>query len=384
MIPPHGGSLINRIVEPEHKEKFLKKSKELKSILINQWTLSDLELIATGAFSPLKGFMGEKDYRSVLMNMRLSDGNIWTIPITLSVTTDEAEKLEIGQDIGLKGMDGVLYGVLKLEEKYKYNKQEEMEYIYGTTDINHPGAQSITQKGEIYLAGPILLLKRPNHTPFEAYFHDPIKARNAFKDKGWQTIVGFQTRNPIHRAHEYIQKTALEITDGLFIHPLIGETKQDDIPADLRMRSYQVLLDKYFPKDRVMLSVFPAAMRYAGPREAVFHAIVRKNYGCTHFIIGRDHAGVGNYYGTYDSQKIFNNFTKDELGIEILKFEQSFYCTICENMCTIKTCPHDKENHLFLSGTKVRQMLRNGESLPKEFTRLEVSEILLKELRENQ
>lgn len=384
MISPHGGKLINRIVEPEEKKAFLEKSSDMHFIWINSWALTDLELIATGAFSPLTGFMGEKDYRSVLKNMRLCDGTVWTIPITLSVSDGEGSKLEIGQEIGLKGVDGNLYGILRLEEKYQYDKEEEARLVYGTTDIYHPGVQKIAQKENIYLAGPIYLLERPNHSPFEKYFLDPIDVRKAFQNKGWQTIVGFQTRNPIHRAHEYIQKTALEITDGLLIHPLIGETKQDDVPAELRMQSYQVLLDKYYPKDRVMLSVFPAAMRYAGPREAVFHAIVRKNYGCTHFIVGRDHAGVGNFYGTYDSQKIFNNFSKEELGIEILRFEHSFYCTICESMCTTKTCPHDRDFHLFLSGTKVRQMLRNGHFPPKEFTRPEVTEILVNGMRKDE
>jgi sulfate adenylyltransferase len=380
MIVPHGGELINRIVEPEHAKKY----KIMPFIFINSRTLSDLELIATGAFSPLTGFIGQKDYRSVLKNMRLSDGTVWPIPITLPVSNDEAAKLEIGSEIGLKGFDGKLYGILKLEEKYKYNKKEEAEFIYGTTDINHPGVQKIAQNGDIYLSGPIYLLERPNHSPFEKYFHDPIKVRKTFQDKGWQTIVGFQTRNPIHRAHEYIQKTALEITDGLLIHPIIGETKQDDIPADLRMKSYEALLDKYYPKDRVILSVFPAAMRYAGPREALFHAIVRKNYGCTHFIIGRDHAGVGNYYGTYDSQKIFNNFSREEIGIRILKFEHAFFCTICDSMCTSKTCSHDHEHHLFFSGTKVRQMLRNGQSPPKEFTRPEVAQILINGMKKDE
>ncbi|MED4207562.1 sulfate adenylyltransferase [Neobacillus mesonae] len=385
MIAPHGGELIQQILVNQHANEYLTKgSSKLSSVVLNTWSLSDIELIASGAFSPLTGFMNLADYQNVLQRMRLADGTVWTIPITLDVTNEEAAKLEIGSEIGLKGPDGNLYGILLLEEKFTYDKQQEAQHIYGTTDINHPGVQKVFNKGETYLAGPTFMIKRPSHSPFDTYFKDPAEIRNAIKERGWQTIVGFQTRNPIHRAHEYIQKVALEMVDGLLIHPLVGETKKDDIPADIRMKSYQTLINQYYPKDRVMLSVYPAAMRYAGPREAVFHAIVRKNYGCTHFIVGRDHAGVGNYYGTYDAQKIFDNFSKEEIGINILKFEHSFYCTICESMGTTKTCPHEKEAHLILSGTKVRQMLRNGEYPPKEFSRPEVVKVLMEGLNQNE
>lgn len=383
MITPHGGKLIQKIAGHKEANEFLNRSSHLPSIVLDAWALSDLELIATGAFSPLTGFMNEQDYQNVLRNMRLSNGTVWTIPITLNITSEEAAKLKTGSEVGLKGRDGNLYGILQLEEKFKYDKHLEANHVYGTEDLNHPGVQKIFNKGDTYLAGPIYLLKRPSHSPFEAYFNDPIEIRKAIQDRGWQTIAGFQTRNPIHRAHEYIQKIALEMVDGLLIHPLIGETKKDDIPAEIRMQSYEALIDGYYPKERVKLSVYPAAMRYAGPREAVFHSIVRKNYGCTHFIVGRDHAGVGHYYGTYDAQKIFGNFCKDEIGINILKFEHSFYCTICESMCTLKTCPHEKEAHLYLSGTKVREMLRNGEYPPKEFSRPEVVKILMDGLSQN-
>ena len=380
-IKPHGGILINREVTGSERESILKKAMNFESITISAWSISDLELIGIGGFSPLTGFMREKDYLCTIREMRLTNNLVWSIPITLPVSKEEANQLEIGQDIALKGNDGILYGILKLEEKYSYNKEVEAKLVYGTTDDNHPGVEKVYEKGEVYLAGPITLLNRPDHGEFNNFYKDPRETRQMFADLGWKSIVGFQTRNPVHRAHEYIQKVALESVDGLLLNPLVGETKADDISAHIRMRSYQVLIENYFPKERVRLIIYPAAMRYAGPREAILHALVRKNYGCTHFIIGRDHAGVGDYYGTYDAQLLISQF-EDELDVTIFKFEHSFYCTKCENMGTTKTCPHDKENHVHLSGTKVREMLRNGVKPQKEFTRPEVAEILINGMNE--
>jgi sulfate adenylyltransferase len=335
---------------------------------------SDFELLANGGFAPLDGFMGAADWRSVCERMCLENGQIWSIPITLATDLEASP----GDVVELNAPDGKRLGRLQVNEVFDRELDTEAELVYRTTDDEHPGVAAIRREGSRCLAGQIEAAALPDHEEaFARRYLTPEESRQAFADRGWKRIVAFQTRNPIHRAHEYLTKAALEVSDGLFLHPLIGETKPGDIPADVRMRCYEVLMEKYYHPERVILGVNPAKMHYAGPREAVLHAIIRRNYGCTHFIVGRDHAGVGDYYGTYDAQRIFDDIDIPELGIEPLFFEHTFWCQDCEGMASDKTCPHPQDSHLFLSGTKVREMLSRGETPPHEFTREEVAEILI-------
>ncbi|HEX6971678.1 MAG TPA: sulfate adenylyltransferase [Limnochordia bacterium] len=379
-IAAHGGTLIQRELKGRAREEALERLAGAPRVELNARGLSDLVMIANGAMSPLTGFMGQADYRRVVDEMHLTNGLPWTLPITLPVSRDVADGLREGQDVALT-YAGRTVGLLEPTERYTYDKVHEARAVFRTDEEAHPGVAKLYAQGEVYLGGDVWLLERPNE-PFSEYRRDPAETRKIFAERGWRRVVGFQTRNPVHRAHEYIQKCALETVDGLLLHPLVGETKADDVPADVRLRSYEVIFENYYPKDRVLLSVFPAAMRYAGPREAVFHALCRKNYGCTHFIVGRDHAGVGGYYGTYDSQRIFEEFDKEALGITPMCFEHAFYCRTCAGMATAKTCPHPDSDHVTLSGTKVRAMLRAGELPPPEFSRPEVARVLIDGMRQ--
>jgi sulfate adenylyltransferase len=381
LIEPHGGKLIDRELRGAEREAVLRASAKMPSLTVNARAEADLELIAIGALSPLEGFMGEADYVSVRDERHLANGLVWTIPITLPATEEESENLRAGDDVALRSRDGRLIAVLHLAQIFKYDKQLEAERVYRTTEEKHPGVNAIYAQGDYLLGGRISLIESPNRHEFASYRFSPRGLRALFAERGWRSIVAFQTRNPVHRAHEYIQKCALEIVDGLLLHPLVGETKADDIPAPVRMRAYEVIIEHYYPGARTQLAVLPAAMRYAGPREAVFHAIIRQNYGCSHFIVGRDHAGVGNYYGTYDAQRIFGDFAPGELKITPMFFDNTFFCRRCDGMASLKTCPHDPDHHVSLSGTKVREMLARGEVPPSEFTRPEVASVLIDALK---
>src|SRR6266404_2907370 len=382
LIKPHGGKLVDREVTGPERERLIQAALDMPALRLDARDISELEMIAIGAYSPLQGFLDRSDYNSVCVRMRLTNGVAWPIPVTLSITNPQASTFRQFEDVALY-QDDHLLAILHLAEKYRYDKEREAELVYRTTDAAHPGVRSLYKRGEWLLGGKISLVNRPRNLAFPAYRRDPAETRALFQERGWRRVVAFQTRNPVHRAHEYIQKCALEIADGLLLHPLVGDTKADDVPADVRIRSYQAILDGYYPATRTLLSVFPAAMRYAGPREAVFHALVRKNYGCSHFIVGRDHAGVGNYYGTYDAHYIFDEFEPNELGITPLFFEHTFYCRACAGMASSKTCPHDQTNHVTLSGTKVRELLSAGELPPVEFSRPEVARVLIEAYRAN-
>ena len=376
-IAPHGGDLVDRVVPEEERRERSMEAAELPKVALRPRALSDLQMISTGVFSPLEGFMLREEYESVVEDMRLKDGLAWSLPVTVSVDERQARELSENSEIALVDGTGEPVATMVLRELYNYDKEREARMVYRTTDAEHPGVAAVYRQDDVLLGGEVELLRPPDEGRYARFYYTPAQLRTSFAEKGWKRIVGFQTRNPVHRAHEYIQKSALETVDGLLLNPLVGETKSDDIPADVRMRSYEVILDRYYPEDRTMLAVFPAAMRYAGPREAIFHAICRKNYGCSHFIVGRDHAGVGSYYGTYDAQHIFEEFEPEELGITPLFFEHAFFCTECEGMGSSKTCPHAPDSHVFLSGTKVREMLSRGEYPPPEFSRPEVIKVLM-------
>lgn len=378
-ILPHGGKLLPLLKEGEDLKRGLERAMDLPQIRMTSREVSDLIMLGMGAFSPLKGFMGREDYEGVLREMHLKDGTFWPIPITLAVGKKEDDILKIGDEVCLVDEGtGQIMGIMEIEEKFRYEKDAEAKTVFQTDDNRHPGIKKLYEQGEILLGGPVKVLSEGSYpSRFPGYYGRPAEVREIFEERGWATIAAFQVRNPIHRSHEYCTKIALEISDGLFIHPLVGALKEDDIPAEVRIQCYEVLLDKYYPKDRVLMQVYPMEMRYAGPREALLHAIIRQNFGCSHLIVGRDHAGVGSYYGPFDAQKIFETLRPDDLLIKPLNIDWTFYCYKCEGMASLKTCPHNMEDRCLISGTELRRMLSHGEMPPVEFSRPEVLEILI-------
>ncbi len=381
-IAPHGGRLINRLLHGPELDAAKSRVANLPRIKVDTYAAFDIDGIAKGLFSPLTGFMNAEQTHRVLDTMHLADGIPWTIPLLLAVSQEDADRLDVGGEVAIEDDMGDVLAILHLSEKFSLDHKAVCEKVYRTSDESHPGVKYTMSLGPVFLAGDLDVLKARD-IEFQEYNLTPEQTRAAFAERGWSRIVAFQTRNPVHRAHEYLQKCALEICDGLLLHPLMGTTKSDDIPGPVRMGCYTTILEKYYPADRTLLSLMPVNMRYAGPMEAIMHAIIRKNYGCTHFIVGRDHAGVGNFYGTYDAQHIFDEFDPEEIGITPLFFDHAFFCKACGNMASVKTCPHGKEEHVFLSGTKVREMLRNGDMPPAEFTRPEVAKVLMAWAQQN-
>jgi len=383
LIPPHGGKLIERLKDLNDRDVILSETRELPRLRLSSKEVSDLIMLAIGAFSPLEGFLNREDYNCVISEMRLTNGLLWPIPITISSSKEEADQLKEGQKITLVSSDSnEVVATMVIEDKYSYDKGKEAKQVFGTSDEKHPGVGKIFEQGEIYLGGPVQVISEGNYPMQFAEYARPAETRALFTDRGWSTIAAFQTRNPLHRSHEYLTKIALEVCDGLFIHPVVGKLKAGDIPAEIRMECYRVLLNNYYPSDRVILKVYPMEMRYGGPKEAILHSIIRQNFGCSHMIIGRDHAGVGNYYGPFDAQSIFDELKEDDLYIKPLKLDNTFYCNKCKSMASLKTCPHGSENHLSISGTKLREILSHGERPPEEFSRPEVVDILIRYYQE--
>lgn len=379
LVPPHGGKLKPLLVNPEQKAEEIHRAKSLQQVRMSSRETSDLIMLGIGAFSPLDGFIRHDDYVSVVKSMQLANGTLWPIPITLAVTKTQADAIKINEEIALVDDESSeLMGIMKVEEKYGYDKEFEASQVFRTTDAAHPGVAKIYAQPEVYLAGPVKVLSEGGYPErFGSYYARPAETRAIFAQLGWEKVAAFQTRNPIHRSHEYVTKIALEVSDGILIHPLVGKLKDDDIPADVRMKCYEVLLENYYPRDRVICKVYPMEMRYAGPREAVLHAIFRQNFGCSHLIIGRDHAGVGKYYGPFDAQKIFQEIDNGKLAIKPLNIDWTFWCYKCEGMASMKTCPHTSADRLLISGTKLREMLASGQRPAKEFSRPEVIDILM-------
>jgi len=378
LVPPHGGKLLPRLLKGEELVEAKKRARELPTVHMTSRETSDLIMIGIGAFSPVGGFMGKEDWKGICETFKMRDGAFWPIPTTLSVSRDEAARLREGKELALvDGESGELMGSMKIEEKFTIDKRYECKQVFRTDDQKHPGVAKVMAQGEFNIAGPVKVFSELDYPHrFPNLYARPQESRIIFEERGWHTIAALQLRNPMHRSHEYLARIALEVSDGLFVHQLVGKLKEGDIPAEVRVRCVQAVVDRYFPKERVVTKVYPMEMRYAGPREALLHAVFRQNYGASHMIVGRDHAGVGDYYGPFDAQKIFYEIPEEALAIKMLPIDWTFYCHRCKEMASLKTCPHGRKDHLILSGTLLRKMLTDGDPIPEEFSRPEVLAIL--------
>ena len=376
LVDPHGGVLVDRFVSEAEADGLRARAAGLPRVVLDGREQADLELIATGAASPLVGFLDSADYRSVLDRLRLADGTVWPLPFTLAVDGATGDSVHAAGAAALADASGRLWAVLTVGDVYERDPLAEARAVYGTEDASHPGVAYLLGRPRTLVGGSVRVLPLPEDLPFAPYRLTPRALRREIEARGWERVAGFQTRNPIHRAHEHLTKVALEVTDGLVLHPLVGETKGDDVPASARFRAYEALVAGYYPRERTILAAFPAAMRYAGPREALFHALARKNYGITHLLVGRDHAGVGKFYGPFDAHAMFDRFPAAEIGVTPIKLDTAFFCRACGSLASTRTCPHDASVRLELSGTRVREILRRGGDLPVEFTRAEVAEVL--------
>jgi sulfate adenylyltransferase len=380
LVNPHGKEkkLKPLLLSGGELEEEKKKAKTLTQVRISSRESGDLIMMGIGGFTPLTGFMGYDDWKGVCAEYKMADGTFWPIPITVSTTEGQADSIKINEEIALVSEEtGEIMATMKVTEKYKIDKAYECKQVFRTTDMEHPGVAMVMKQPDINLAGPVKVLSEgtfPKEYP--GIYLRPAETRKIFEEKGWSTVAAFQTRNPMHRSHEYLTKIAIETCDGVFIHMLLGKLKPGDIPADVRQKAIDVLIEHYYVKDTITVGGYPLDMRYAGPREALLHALFRQNYGCSHLIVGRDHAGVGEYYGPFDAQKIFDEIPKDALETKPLKIDWTFYCYKCDGMASMRTCPHGKEDRLILSGTKLRKMLSEGEEVPDHFSRPEVLKIL--------
>ncbi|NOZ26091.1 MAG: sulfate adenylyltransferase [Nitrospirae bacterium] len=380
LVNPHGKEkrLKPLLLEGEALKEEKERAKSLTAVRMSSRETGDLIMMGIGGFTPIEGFMGYEDWKGVCDEYTMADGTFWPIPITLSTTKGNADSIKIGEDVALIDEEsGEIMATMTVKEKYTIDKVHECKKVFGTDDTEHPGVAKVMAQGEVNLAGPVKVLSEGRFPEeYKGVYMRPEESRKIFEEKGWSTVAAFQTRNPMHRSHEYLTKIAIEICDGVFIHMLLGKLKPGDIPADVRQNAIDALIENYYVKDTITVGGYPLDMRYAGPREALLHALFRQNFGCSHLIVGRDHAGVGDYYGPFDAQKIFDEIPQDALETKPLKIDWTFYCYKCDGMASMKTCPHSKEDRLILSGTKLRKMLSEGEEVSEKFSRPEVLKIL--------